>query len=161
MGHINQDDLQKMVKEGMVKGIDLDLTSTLDFCKTCIAAKATRKSFPKRSTAENVKAYGDKVMADVWGPAEVESLGRKKYYLLFQDRHSHEEYIYFMAKKSEAIENYKRYEAWAKVQRNVPVIKTFGTDRGGEFNSKDFTDHLERQGTIRHLTVHDSPQSNG
>jgi len=71
-------------------------------------------------------------MADVWGPAEVESLGRKKYYLLFQDRHSHEEYIYFMAKKS--------------------IIKTFGTDRGGEFNSKDFTDHLERQGTIRHLT---------
>jgi hypothetical protein len=22
-------------------------------------------------------------------------------------------------------------------------------------------DHLERQGTVRHLTVHDSPQSNG
>ena len=161
MGHINQDDLRKMVKEGMIKGIDLDLTSTLDFCKTCVAAKATRKSFPKGSTAENIKAYGDKIMADVWGPAEVESIGRKKYYLLFQDRHSHEEYIYFMAKKSEAIENYKRYEAWAKVQRNVPIIKTFGTDRGGEFNSKDFTDHLERQGTIRHLTVHDSPQSNG
>ena len=48
-----------------------------------------------------------------------------------------------------------------KVQRNTPIIKTFGSDRGGEFNSKDFTDHLERQGTIRHLTVHDSPQSNG
>ena len=36
-----------------------------------------------------------------------------------------------------------------------------GTDRGGEFTSKEFTDHLEQVGTIRHLTVHDSPASNG
>src|SRR6266540_1960002 len=161
MGHINHDDLKKMVKEGLVKGIDLNLNSTLDFCKMCVEAKATRKPFPKKSTTENVKTYGDKVMADIWGPAEVESLGRKKYYLLFQDQHSHEEHVYFMVKKSETIENYKQYEAWAKVQRNVPVIKTFGSDRRGEFNSKPFTDHLEQQGTVRHLTVHDSPQSNG
>jgi hypothetical protein len=160
MGHINHDDLKKMVKEGLVKGVNLDLDSTADFCKTCVEAKSVRKPFPKRSTTE-AKAYGEKVMADVWGPAEVESLGHKKYYLLFQDQHSHEEYVYFMAKKSETIENYKRYEAWVKVQRNVPFIKTFGSDRGGEFNSKEFTDHLEQQGTVRHLTVHDSPQSNG
>jgi hypothetical protein len=96
MGHINHNDLQKMVKEGLVKGIDLDLTSTPDFCKTCVEAKATRKPFPKRSTTESVKAYGDKVMADVWGPAEVESLGHKKYYLLLQDQKSHEEQVYFM-----------------------------------------------------------------
>ena len=66
-----------------------------------------------------------------------------------------------MLKKSETLDNYQWYEAWAKVQRNVPTIKTFGSDRGGEFKSKDFTDHLERQGTVRHLTVHNSPQSNG
>src|SRR6266511_192219 len=139
MGHINHNDLKKMVKEGLVKGIDLNLNSTPDFCKTCVEAKATQKPFMKRSTTENVK----------------------KYYLLFQDQHSHEEHVYFMAKKSETIENYKRYEAWAKVQQNVPVIKTFGSDRRGEFNSKPFTDHLEQQGTVCHLTVHDSPQSNG
>ena len=69
----------------MIKGIDLNLTSTLDFCKTCVAAKATQKSFPKKSMTENVKVYGDKDLANVWGPAEVESIGRKKYYLLFQD----------------------------------------------------------------------------
>ena len=80
MGHINHDDLKKMVKEGLVKGIDLDLTSTPDFCKTCIEAKATRKPFPKKSTTEKFDAYGDKVMADVWGPAEVESLGSTIYF---------------------------------------------------------------------------------
>jgi len=66
-----------------------------------------------------------------------------------------------MAKKSETFGNYKNYKAWTKVQQNVPAIKIFGSDRGGEFNLKEFDTHLERQGTVRHLTVHDSPQSNG
>jgi len=64
-----------------------------------------------------------------------------------------------MLKKSETLDNYKQYKAWAKVQQNIPAIKTFGSDHGGEFKSKEFTDHLEQQGTVRHLTVHDSPQS--
>ncbi len=161
MGHINHDDLKKMVKEGLVKGVEVDLNSTPEFCKTCIEAKAIRKPFPKESTNESIKAYGDKIMADIWGPAEVESIGQKKYALFFYDCHSHEERVQFMAKKSETFRNYKNYEAWTKVQRNVPAIKIFGSDRGGEFTSKEFDTHLEQQGTVRHLTVHDSPQSNG
>jgi hypothetical protein len=103
---------------------------------------------------------GDKITADVWGPAGVESLGHKRYYLLFQDRKSHEEHIFFMNKKSETLEKYKNYKAWVEVQRNIPHIKIFGSDQGGEFTSNDFTAYLEQQGTVRHLMVHDSPQSN-
>ena len=160
MGHINHDDLRTMVKDGIVEGIDLDMDSKPDFCEVCVKAKAARKPFPKKSTSERAKAYGDKVSADVWGPAQVESLGGKRYYSLFQDKHSHEERIYFMRQKSETLDYYRRYEAWVKVQRNA-VIKIFGCDRGGEFTGKEFTDHLEHQGTVRHLTVHDSPASNG
>jgi hypothetical protein len=49
MGHINHDNLRKMVKEGMVKGIELDFSSKPEFCKVCIKAKADRKPFPKKS----------------------------------------------------------------------------------------------------------------
>jgi Reverse transcriptase (RNA-dependent DNA polymerase)/gag-polypeptide of LTR copia-type/GAG-pre-integrase domain len=160
MGHINHDDLRKMVKEGIVEGINLDMDSKPEFCDVCVQAKATRKPFPKKSTSDRVKAYGDKVTADVWGPAQVESLGGKRYYNLFQDKHSHEERIYFMRNKSESLDYYKRHEAWVKVQRGA-IIKVFGCDRGGEYTGKEFTNHLEHQGTVRHLTVHDSPASNG
>ena len=125
MGHINHDDLKKMVKEGLVKGVDVDLNSTPEFCKTCIEAKAIQKPFPKESSNKSIKAYGDKIMADVWGPAKVKSIGRKKYALFFHDCHSHEECVQFMAKKSETFGNYKNYEAWTKVQRNIPAIKIF------------------------------------
>ena len=93
-------------------------------------------------------------------PAQVESLGGKRYYNLFQDKHSHKEKVYFIRHKSESLDYYKHYEAWAKVQWGA-VIKVFGCDQGGEYTGKEFTDHLEHQGTICHLTVHDSPASNG
>jgi hypothetical protein len=159
MGHVNYDDLRKMVKDGMVTGIDLDFDAKPDFCEACIKAKATRKPFPKRSETK-YQNYGDKVVADTWGPAQIESLGRNKYYQLYQDLASHEERIYFSRQKSEGFESYKKYETWANNQRGAK-IKIFGSDRGGEFTSKAFNEHLESKGTVRHLTVHDSPSSNG
>ena len=159
MGHVNHEDLRRMVKEQMVVGINLDMTSKPDFCETCVKAKAPRKPFPKESKME-YKAYSDKVITDVWGPALVKSLGGKDYFLLFQDLYSHEERIYFLKHKSEVFEHYKKYEAWLKVQRKGRII-ILGCDRGGEFTSKEFNDHLEFSGTARHLTVHDSPASNG
>lgn len=63
-----------------------------------------------------------------------------------------------MRQKSETFAEYKKYKA--KVQRNA-LICIFGCDRGGEFTSREFSEHLENAGTVRHLTIHDSPASNG
>jgi hypothetical protein len=35
------------------------------------------------------------------------------------------------------------------------------SDRGGEFLSKDITQHQDQKGTVRELIVHDSPPQNG
>jgi GAG-pre-integrase domain len=158
IGHVNHDDLCKMVHDGMVTGIKLDFDSKPEFCKACIKAKAFRKPFPKKIKTMYCN-YGDKVVADTWGPAPVESLGHKKYFQLYQDLSSHEECVYFNHEKSEGFNNYKKYEAWVQVQHNA-VIKIFGSNRGGEFRSKVFDKHLEYTETVCHLTVHDSPASN-
>ena len=160
MGHINHDDLRRMVKEETITGIDLDTSSKAELCPGCIEGKAPRRPFPKLSTSSQAKKYGDKVVSDLWGPTEIESLKGKKYYILFQDEYTHEQRIYFLHKKSEAFEAYKVYEAWVKMQRDAG-IRILGTDRGGEFTGAIFKAHLEKAGTVRHLTVHDSPQSNG
>ena len=122
-------------------------------------AKATHKPFPKESKTE-YKTYGDKVVSDVWGPAPVKSLGGKSYYLLFKDLFSHEERIYFLKQKAEVFDHYKKFKAWVKVQRHGRIT-ILGSDRGGEYMSNEFTTHLEKAGTVQHLTVHNSPASNG
>src|SRR5271168_4870543 len=41
MGHINHNELRKMVKEGIVEGINLNMDSKPEFCDVCVQAKAT------------------------------------------------------------------------------------------------------------------------
>ena len=130
-----------------------------EFCEACVKAKADRKPFPKKSEMVHTK-YGDKVVADLWGPARVKSLGGKKYYFLFKDLASQEEKVYFLKAKYEAFINYKKYDAWALVQHGAR-IRIFGCNHAGELTSKEFNNHLENAGTVHHLTVHDSPASNG
>jgi hypothetical protein len=146
MGHVNHEDLQCMVENGMVTSINLDILSKLEFCKACIKAKATHKPFSKESKTE-YKSYSNKVVSGVWGPASVQSIGGNHYYNLYQDQSSHEEAIYFMKNKSDTFHDYKKYEAWVKVQRGAP-IRIFSCDQGGEFMSKEFTEHLENAGTV-------------
>jgi hypothetical protein len=108
MGHVNHNDLCKMVHDGMVTGIKLNFDSKPEFCKACMTAKAFRKPFTKKSET-TYRNYGDKVVADTWGLASVKSLGHKKYFQLYQDLSSHEEHVYFNHEKSKGFDNYKKY----------------------------------------------------
>ncbi|RDB30673.1 hypothetical protein Hypma_006012 [Hypsizygus marmoreus] len=141
MGHINHKDLWEAVHLEMITGIELDMMSEPEFCKFCVKGKATRHFFPKESETEYTK-YGEKVVADTWGPAQIESLGGAKYYYLNFDKYSHEEYIDFLCCKSDTFTHYKEYEAWVKIQCDAPIV-IYGCDREGEFMSKEFSEYLK------------------
>ena len=160
MGHVNFQTLHEMVCEGAVEGIELDSTPASSFCNACVQGKAHHKAFPKVSEA-SYSRYGEKVITDLWGPAQVLSLGGHLYVHMFEDLYSCKPSMLFLKAKSEAFESYKRYEAWVKAHRNMGGIACLGSNRGGEFLSKEFNAHLHDTGTIHHLNVHDSPQFNG
>src|SRR6266481_9328130 len=124
-----------------------------------VKSKATQRPFSKESTTE-YKTYSDKVVSNLWGPAKVMSLGGNKYANMYLDAHTREERAYYLPSKSNTFAAYKKYEAWVRVLCGTP-IKIFGCDCGGEFMSREFMEHLENSGMVRHLTVHDSPASNG
>jgi hypothetical protein len=69
--------------------------------------------------------------------------------------------IYFIAKKSEVFETYKNDEALIETQHDGAKIKLLRSDRGGEFLSDKFKDHLAKRGMKHELTVHDLPQQDG
>jgi transposase InsO family protein len=66
-----------------------------------------------------------------------------------------------MCTKDKALGAYKSYEAWATTQQHCKVIKVLCSDRGGEYLSKEFDQHLAKSGTARKLTAHNTPQLNG
>jgi len=121
-----------MVRKGAVEGVDLDSSPVPMFCEACVRGKAHRKVFPKVSNTTYTR-HGEKVVTDLWSPAQVQSLGGHSYAHMFEDLYSREPRVTFLKLKSEAFESYKLYETWVKVHRNTSGIACLGSDRGGEF----------------------------
>ena len=160
LGHVGHDAARLLVEEGLVKGVELDTESKPSFCHSCEWGKGHRKAVQRIREDERAAAVGEEIHSDVWGPAPVETITHKEYFVSFTDDHSRYTIIYFMAKKSEVFEHYQAFEAWLNTQYNVQ-IKKLRSDRGGEYLSGEFSNHLRQKGTIRRLTVHDTPEYNG
>ena len=141
-------------------GLKLEPTSDANiFCESCIYAKATCKMVPKAREGERTAEFGDEIHTDVWGPAPVESKGGKRYYITYTDDSTHLMNLYLLAKKSDAYETYKDYDAWCATQLKAE-IKVLHSDRGGEYLGKEFTLYLKSKGMKQKLTIHDTPQQN-
>ena len=160
LGHIGHGHIRQLLKRGLVTGIELDEGSEFTFCESCEWGKKHRKPIQKQREEPKATAVGGEIHADLWGKAPVMTINGKEYSVNFTDGHSSHTREYLMRTKDETLDQYKAYEAWLKTQFGIS-IKVFHSDRGGEFTSKAFSDHLKRQGTIRRLTVHDTPEYNG
>jgi hypothetical protein len=68
--------------------------------------------------------------------------------------------LHLLAKKSDAPNVYKEYEAWCEtwMKKSIQVLHS---DRSGEYMGKEFMLYLKSKGTEQKLTVHDTPQENG
>ncbi|KAJ7686307.1 hypothetical protein B0H17DRAFT_846661, partial [Mycena rosella] len=84
LGHISPVAARDIVRLGMVEGVDLDMQSKAEFCEPFARAKATRRPFPK-TRATRATSYGERVYADVWGPAQVQTINGKSYYVSYTE----------------------------------------------------------------------------
>ncbi len=116
---------------------------------------------PKVRISPPAQNFGDEVHTDVWGPSSTPTWQGRKYFIMFTDDATHYTMTFLMWTKDEALEAYKLYKAWALTQQHCKAIKVLHSDRGGEYLSKAFDQHLAAAGTMWKLTVHDTPQLNG
>ena len=160
LGHVSHERALFLVKKDLVEGIDLDLDSKPTVCESCEWAKGERKAIVKVRESERPAAVGDEIHSDLWGPAPVETINQKKYFIGFTDGHALFTSINFLCTKDETFHSYQNYEAWMKTQYGHK-IKALRSDRGGEYLNEEFSEHLRKAGTIRKLTTHDTPEYNG
>ncbi len=160
LGHVSHARAKFLVDKGLILGIELDPDSRPTVCESCEWAKGQRKAIRKERATERAAAVGDEIHSDIWGPSPVESINRKRYYISFTDDHSRFTHVYFLSSKDQAFRAYVEVEAWYLTQLGIQ-LKCLHTDRGGEYLSAEFSNHLKLMGTIRKLTVHDTPEYNG
>ncbi|KAH8992637.1 hypothetical protein EDB92DRAFT_1769329, partial [Lactarius akahatsu] len=86
LGHVGIEACRDAVQSGMVEGVWLvNTTAPAGLCKPCERAKASKKSFLKESATPRATEYSGRVHSDVWGPAQVQSIGKREYMLTLTD----------------------------------------------------------------------------
>ena len=159
LGHVAASSIHALVRTQAIQGISLIDDGQPIYCESCEYAKTTRKNIKKEREALPAKTFGEEVHSDLWTSPQ-QSLGGRKYYITFTDEYSRFTVTRLLKAKSEALQAYKDFAAWALTQHGAK-IKRFHSDQGGEFMGDDFTKYLNQQGTERRATTHDTPQHNG
>ena len=106
LGHVSHERARFLVKEGLVKGIELDAGSEAVVCESCEWGKGERRSITKVREGGRRTAIGDEIHSDLWGPVPVESISHKGYYVSFTDDYSRYTKIYFLHTKDETFDSY-------------------------------------------------------
>ncbi|CAI7758641.1 unnamed protein product [Closterium sp. NIES-54] len=135
--HINIPMLQKLVKDGSLKGMEVkEAAKEIGSCPTCLETKFTK--FPFSSGTGPAKAPLALVHMDVVGPTRAPSLSGSRYFLTIVDDHTRAVWLYPLKTKGEvAVAVLKEWMLRAQRESGYKV-KVIRTDNGGEFIGTDF-----------------------
>lgn len=158
LGHVNTETMKTMVNKQLVTGIP-QIVVDKETCVSCLRGKQTRQPFPQ-STSYRASHPLELVHGDLCCPITPSTPGCKRYVFVLIDDYSRYMWTVILEEKSEALDKFKRFKTLAE-QETKTAVKTFRTDRGGEFISRDFDHYCNKHGIKRHLTAPYSPQQNG
>ena len=126
---------------------------------SCLRGKQARSPFPK-ATLHRATHPLELVYGDLCGPITPITPAHKRYVFVLIDDFSGYMWIILLKEKSEAFDKFKYFKNVPELETGA-TIKTFRTDRGGEFGSHEFNLYCNENGITRQLTTPYSPQQNG
>ena len=103
LGHIGQDRMNRLAKEGLLEPLShIDLP----VCEHCLAGKATRKPFGEATRAQTPLQL---IHSDICGPMNVRARHDAHYFITFIDDFTRFGVVYLISHKYEALECFKRF----------------------------------------------------
>ncbi|KAJ9566507.1 hypothetical protein OSB04_002473 [Centaurea solstitialis] len=155
LGHINKKRVELLLKGGFLGNFDY---KPFDNCESCLSGKMTKQPFNKEN--ERATDLLEIIHTDVCGPFSHVARGGYRYFITFTDDFSRYGYVYLMRHKSESFERFREFQN--EVQNQLGrKIKFLRSDRGGEYLSDEFDNHLMECGIVSQLTPPYTPQMNG
>ena len=152
LGNINLNRINRLVKYGIIDNLVLE---PMPVCESCIEGKMTKRPLPPKGNRSSKLL--DLVYINVCGPINIRAHGGYEYFITFTNDHSRYGYVYLMRHKSDSFEKFKEYRTEVEKQLGKPV-KAIRSDRGGEYLSNEFIDHLVQNGILSQLSAPRTPQ---
>ncbi|GJS38773.1 putative ribonuclease H-like domain-containing protein [Tanacetum coccineum] len=159
LGHINFKNINKLVKDNLVRGLPTKRFENDQTCVACLKGKQHRASCKSKVLNPITKPLFMLHM-DLFGPTFVSSLMHKKYCLVVTDDYSRFTWVFFLTTKDETSEILKNFikEIENLMDKKVKIIKS---DNGIEFNNKVMDDFCKEKGIKREYSIARTPQQNG
>ena len=111
----------------------------MPICESCIKGKMTKRPFPPKGNKSSELL--ELVHIDVCGLINIRAHGGYEYFITFTNDHSRYGCVYLIHYKSDSFEKFKEYRTEVEKQLGKP-IKAIRSDRGGQYLSNEFIDHL-------------------
>nr|GEY49037.1 hypothetical protein [Tanacetum cinerariifolium] len=155
LGHISKKRIEKLQHDGILDSSDL---RAFEKYVSCMSGKMARK--PYTHQVERAKDLLGLIHTDVCGPFKIMSRQAASYFVTFTDDFSRYGYVYLLKHKHEVFETFKVFQKEVENQLGK-TIKSLRSDRGGEYMSQEFLDHLKDYEIIAHRTPPYTLQHNG
>lgn len=162
-GHLGNENLQKLVKKGMVEGMKIASVGKKNemlLCEPCITAKQTREPFKVRSDVKRASRPLEIVHSDVCGKITPVSWDGNEYFVSFTDDYTHISVVYLMKTKDQVLECLMEFEAMASAHFGSKISR-LRTDNGGEYCSHAMKQFCRCKGIRMEKTVPYTPEQNG
>ena len=156
LGHMSEKGMKTLLSKGKLpdlKNVDVGL------CEDCIFGKQKKVSFTKIGKTPKAERL-ELVHTDVWGPSPVSSLAGSLYYVTFIDDSTRKLWVYFLKKKSEVFDTFRKWKAMVENETGLK-IKRVRSDNGGEYRDNRFREFCANNGIKMEKTVPMTPQQNG
>ncbi|GKC63900.1 putative ribonuclease H-like domain-containing protein [Tanacetum coccineum] len=159
LGHINFKNINKLVKDNLVRGLPIKHFENDQTCVASFKGKQHRASCKSKVMNPITKPLFMLHM-DLFGPTFMSSLMHKKYCLVVTDDYSRFTWVFFLTSKDETSEIRKNF---IKIIENLvdKKMKIIRSDNGTKFKNKVMDDFCREKGIKREYSVAWTPQQNG
>ncbi|GKD21663.1 retrotransposon protein, putative, ty1-copia subclass, partial [Tanacetum coccineum] len=155
LGHISKKRIEKFQHDGLLNSTDL---RAFEKYVSCMSGKMARK--PYTHQVERAKYLLGLIHTDLCGLFRTVSRQGASYFVTFTDDFSRYGYVYLLKHKHEVFETFKVFQN--KVENQLgKTIKSLCSDRGGEYMSQEFLDHLKDHRIFPYRTPPYTPQHSG
>ena len=129
-------------------------------CQICLKGKFTNK-INHNETHHHEKKYLKKVANDIEGPITPMTYNGYKYFISFINKTTRYISVKLLKSKSEALQAFKEFKAYAENNDKNLKIEILATDHGGEFENKRFAGLLAECGIIYQMFALYTKEQNG
>nr|GEW50927.1 hypothetical protein [Tanacetum cinerariifolium] len=143
LGHINFKNINKLVKDNLVRGLPSKCFKNDQTCVACLKGKQHKVSF-KSKIQNSISQPLFMLHMDLFGPTYVSSIMHKKYCLVITDDFSRFTWVFFLETKDETSRILKSFitEIENLVEKKVKIIRC---DNGTEFKNRVMNEFCEEK----------------